>query len=111
MGAAGLVGALSSKGPFTVFAPNDAAFAKVTKGTIPSLLKNKKALAGILTYHVINGAVKAATAATLNGKSVKTLNGANIKITVKDGKVFINNAQVITTDIICSNGIIHVIDK
>jgi len=106
-----LVGALSGKGPFTVFAPTDAAFAKLPKGTVASLLKTPKKLAGILTYHVISGNVKAATAITLNGKTVKTLNGATIKITVRNGKVFINNAQVTATDIACSNGTIHVIDS
>jgi uncharacterized surface protein with fasciclin (FAS1) repeats len=107
--AAGLVDALSGEGPFTVFAPNDAAFAELPKGTIEALLTDKQALANILTYHVIAGAVKAEQVVTL--KTAETLNGQSITITTtNDAKVMVDNANVIATDIICSNGIIHVID-
>jgi uncharacterized surface protein with fasciclin (FAS1) repeats len=115
--AAGLVETLSGKGPFTVFAPTNAAFEKLPKGTLETLLKpeNKKMLTDILTYHVVSGAVKAADVVKLDGKTVKTVNGAEIKVTMgkdKDGKatVMINDAMVTSTDIMASNGVIHVID-
>ncbi|KAJ1445493.1 FAS1 domain-containing protein [Pelagophyceae sp. CCMP2097] len=112
VGAAGLVDTLKSKGPFTVFAPTDAAFAALPKGTVESLLlpENKAKLAGILMYHVVAGKVVAATAVTLDGKAVATVNGAEMKVTVKGGSVFFDNAKVVTTDIECANGVIHVID-
>ena len=109
--AAELVETLSGKGPFTVFAPTDAAFAKVPKATLDGLLKDKKALAGVLTYHVVAGNVLAADVVKLDGKMVKTVNGQEVKITVKDGKVMVNDANVITVDVKASNGVIHVIDK
>lgn len=109
--AAELVETLKGKGPFTVFAPTDEAFDKVGKEKIEELLKDKKALAGILTYHVVPGKVLAADAVKLDGKSAKTVNGKEVKIEVKDGKVYLNGkAAVIKTDIITSNGVIHVID-
>ena len=113
--AAGLVDALKGKGPFTVFAPTDEAFAKLEKskpGILESLLKpeNKKQLTAILTYHAISGKVLAADVLKLKNKTkVKTLNGATITIHNKHG-VKVNNANVVKTDIICSNGVIHVID-
>jgi uncharacterized surface protein with fasciclin (FAS1) repeats len=110
--AADLVGALTGDGPLTVLAPTDEAF-KALGSTVDELLKpeNKEKLAGILKYHVIPGAVKAEEVVKLDGKSAKTLNGAEIKITVVDGKVKLNNSATVTkTDIEASNGIIHVID-
>lgn len=109
--AADLVETLKGKGPFTVFAPTDEAFEKVGKEKIEELLKDKKTLASILTYHVISGKVLAADAVKLDGKSAKTVNGKEVKIEVKDGKVYLNGkAAVIKADIITSNGVIHVID-
>ncbi len=108
--AAGLVETLKSAGPFTVLAPTDAAFAKVDKATLEKLLKpeNKTALVRVLTYHVIAGAVKAADVVKLT--SAKTVEGNDVKITVTDGKVKINDANVTATDITALNGVIHVID-
>jgi uncharacterized surface protein with fasciclin (FAS1) repeats len=105
---AGLVETLSGPGPFTVFAPTDDAFAKLPEGTIPSLLQNKDKLTAVLTYHVVAGKVMASDVVKL--KSAKTVNGQSLKITVKDGKVMVDNSMVIKTDIVCSNGVIHVID-
>ena len=106
--AAGLVGTLKGKGPYTVFAPNDAAFSKLPPGTVESLLKNKAKLANILKYHVLSGRVKAADVA---GKSlqVKTLAGIPVNVDGSLG-VRVNDAQVIQPDIEASNGVIHVID-
>jgi len=107
--AAGLVEALSSEGPFTIFAPTNDAFAKLPDGTVESLLKpeNKDKLAAILKYHVVAGKVMAAD---VSAGKVETLNGAKATITVKDGKVMIDKANVVKTDIVGSNGVIHVID-
>jgi uncharacterized surface protein with fasciclin (FAS1) repeats len=107
--AAGLVETLSSDGPFTVFAPTDDAFAKLPEGTVEALLKDKEKLTAILTYHVVPGKVLAADVVKID--SAKTANGASLSIQVKDGKVFVDDAQVIKTDILCSNGVIHVIDS
>ena len=109
--AAGLVDTLKSKGPFTVFAPTDAAFAKLPKGTIDELLKpsNKKKLQSILTYHVVAGKVKAADVVKLS--NAKTVQGQQVDIVVKDGHVSIDGAKVLKTDIETSNGVIHVIDS
>ena len=106
--AAGLVSTLKSKGPFTVFAPNDAAFAKLPPGTVDSLLKNKAKLAAILKYHVVRGRVMAADVA---GKSlqVATLEGQKLNVNGTMG-VMVNNAHVVQPDIEASNGVIHVID-
>ena len=111
--AAGLVSTLKSDGPLTVFAPTDEAFAALPKGTVESLLKpeNKKKLAAILKYHVISGKVMAEQAIKLNGKSAKTVEGREINISVKSGKVMINGATVIMADVKASNGVVHVIDK
>jgi uncharacterized surface protein with fasciclin (FAS1) repeats len=107
--AAGLVDTLKGKGPFTVFAPTDEAFAKLPAGTVETLLKpeNKDKLVAILTYHVVAGNVKAAEVVKL--KSVETVLGQSVAIDAKDG-VKINNARVIKADIGCGNGVIHVID-
>jgi uncharacterized surface protein with fasciclin (FAS1) repeats len=107
--AAGLVNALKAPGPFTVFAPTDAAFAKLPKGTIAKLLKDPKGeLAKILEYHVIAGKVMAAD--IKNGMTAKTLEGSTVKFTVKDGKVYVNGVLVTTADVAASNGVIHVIN-
>jgi uncharacterized surface protein with fasciclin (FAS1) repeats len=113
LGAADLVATLKSKGPFTVFAPTDEAFAKLPKGTVEDLLKpeNKAKLAAILTYHVVAGEVMASTVVTMDGKTAATVNGASVKIGVKGGKVTVDDANVVTTDIKTSNGVIHVIDS
>jgi uncharacterized surface protein with fasciclin (FAS1) repeats len=113
LGAADLVTTLKGKGPFTVFAPTDEAFAKLPEGTVADLLKpeNKAKLASILTYHVVAGKVMAAAVVTMDGKSAKTVNGASVKIGVKDGVVTVDDATVVTTDIKTSNGVIHVIDS
>jgi transforming growth factor-beta-induced protein len=108
--AADLVEALKSDGPFTVFAPTDDAFAKLPEGTVETLLKpeNKDQLVAVLTYHVVAGKVKAADVVKLTG--AKTLNGQQVSIKVEDGKVSVDEANVVATDIACSNGVIHVID-
>jgi transforming growth factor-beta-induced protein len=110
--AAGLVDTLKGKGPFTVFAPTDDAFAKLPAGTVDALLKDLPKLKDILLYHVVPGKVMAADVLKLDGKMVDTaLMDQQIKITVKDGKVYLNdNVQVIITDVETSNGVIHVID-
>jgi uncharacterized surface protein with fasciclin (FAS1) repeats len=107
---AGLVETLKGKGPFTVFAPTDEAFAKLPAGTVESLLKpeNKQKLTSILTYHVVAGNVKAADVVKLS--SAKTLNGQSVMIKTLGGKVFINGATVVKADIATTNGTIHVID-
>jgi uncharacterized surface protein with fasciclin (FAS1) repeats len=105
---AGLVETLKGKGPFTVFAPTDEAFAKIPKETLNAVLKDKKKLTSILTYHVVPGKVMAADVVKL--KSAKTVNGQELTIAVKNGEVMVDNAKVIKTDIKCSNGVIHVID-
>jgi len=108
--AADLVETLKGKGPFTVFAPTDEAFAKLPEGTLADLLKpeNKAKLAAILTYHVVPGTVMAADVVKLS--TAKTVQGSEVKIVVKDGKVMVDNANVTKTDIKCKNGVIHVID-
>jgi uncharacterized surface protein with fasciclin (FAS1) repeats len=110
--AAGLVETLKSKGPFTVFAPTNAAFAKLPAGTVESLLKpeNKATLVKILTYHVVSGKVLAADVVKLDGKMVKTVQGSDVTVTVAGGKVKVNDSNVVATDIETSNGVIHVID-
>ena len=109
--AADLIETLKGKGPFTVFAPTDEAFAKLPEGTVETLLKpeNKAKLAAILTYHVVAGKVEAKDAVKL--KSAKTVNGASFKITASDAGVMVDKAKVVKTDIQCSNGVIHVIDS
>ncbi len=111
--AAGLVDTLKGEGPFTVMAPTDEAFAKLPKGTVETLLKpeNKSKLIAILTYHVVPAKALAADVVKLDGQSVKTVEGASFKVTVSDGKVMVDKANVIKTDILCTNGVIHVIDE
>jgi uncharacterized surface protein with fasciclin (FAS1) repeats len=110
--AAGLVETLKGKGPFTVFAPTNAAFDKLPKGTVETLLKpeNKEKLVAVLTYHVVAGKVMAADALKLD--KAKTVNGAEFTIGLKDGKAYLNStSQIVKTDIETSNGVIHVIDS
>ena len=108
--AAGLVETLKGKGPFTVFAPTDEAFKKLPAGTLDSLLKpeNKKKLVAILTYHVVAGKVMAADVVKLT--EAKTVQGQSVKVKVDGGKVKVDGANVVKTDIACGNGVIHVID-
>jgi len=107
--AAGLVETLQGTGPFTVFAPNDAAFAKLPAGTVEDLLKpeNKDKLIAILKYHVIPGKVLAADVKTME---VKTVEGQNVKLVVSAEGVTVDNAKVVKTDVMAENGVIHVID-
>jgi uncharacterized surface protein with fasciclin (FAS1) repeats len=108
--AAGLVDTLKGKGPFTVFAPTDEAFAKLPAGKLDAMLKDAPALKSLLTYHLIDGKVMSKDVATMDGKTAKTVNGAELKIGTKDG-VKLNDASTVTkTDIECSNGVIHVVD-
>lgn len=108
--AAGLVETLSGAGPFTVFAPTNAAFDKLPKGTVESLLtpEKKADLTGILTYHVVAGSFKAAD--LKDGQMLKTVNGKELKVTIKDGKVMIDGAVVTAADLVAGNGVVHVID-
>jgi uncharacterized surface protein with fasciclin (FAS1) repeats len=108
--AAGLADTLSGKGPFTVFAPTDAAFAKLPAGTVESLLKpeNKDKLKAILLYHVVKGDVKSGD--LKDGENVKTLDGQSLTIGISGGVVNVNGATVVKADIPASNGVIHVID-
>jgi uncharacterized surface protein with fasciclin (FAS1) repeats len=111
--AAGLIDTLKSKGPFTVFAPNDDAFAKLPRGTVEGLLKDIPKLKAILTYHVVPGKVMAADVVKL--KTAKTVQGQDVKIDASKWhlhkNVKINDANVIKADIATDNGVIHVIDK
>ena len=106
MKAAGLVDTLKGAGPFTVFAPTDEAFAKLPKATLDGLLADKTKLAAVLTYHVVPGKVMAKD---VKAGAVKTAQGSSLTITTKDG-VKVDNAKVIKTDIVTSNGVIHAID-
>ena len=106
---AGLVGALQAKGPFTVLAPTDAAFAKVPKSTLAALGADRAKLRSVLLYHVIAGKVPAAKVVKL--RSAKTLNGQTVRIRVVEGKVFVGGARVVKTDVSASNGVIHVINQ
>ena len=108
--AAGLVDTLNSAGPFTVFAPTDDAFAKLPEGTVDKLLKDVPKLKAILTYHVLSGKVMAADVMKLDGKTAKTVNGANLKISTQGGVNLNGSVHVTKTDIDCSNGVIHVVD-
>ena len=108
--AAGLVDTLKSAGPFTVFAPTDEAFAKLPAGTVDSLLKDLPKLTSILTYHVVSGKVMAADVMTMDGKSAKTVQGGDVKISTTGGVKLNGTSTVTKTDIECSNGVIHVID-
>jgi uncharacterized surface protein with fasciclin (FAS1) repeats len=106
--AAGLVDTLKSAGPFTVFAPTDAAFAKLPAGTLDALLKDKEKLTAILTYHVVPGKLMAADVVQLT--SAKTANGKPLTIDAANGTVMVDTAKVVKTDIQASNGVIHVLD-
>jgi uncharacterized surface protein with fasciclin (FAS1) repeats len=107
--AAGLVETLKGEGPFTVFAPTDEAFAKLPEGTLDALLKDKKKLTAILTYHVVPGEVTSEQVAALT--SAKTVNGKELSIATSDGKVTVGNATVTQADVPATNGVIHVIDS
>ena len=109
--AANLVDTLKGAGPFTVFAPTDEAFAKLPAGTVDSLLKDIPKLSAILTYHVVAGKVMAADVMKMDGQSAKTVNGAVVSISTKDGVKLNGVSTVVKTDIACSNGVIHVIDS
>ncbi len=108
--AAGLIDALKGEGPFTVFAPNDDAFAKLPEGTVDNLLKpeNKDQLVSVLTYHVVPGSY--GSGAVVSMSAADTLQGGSLSITTEDGAVKINNATVVQADVSASNGLIHVID-
>ena len=105
---AGLIETLKGKGPFTVFAPTDDAFAKLPKGTLDNLLKDKEALKKVLLYHVVSGKVMAKDVAKL--KKATTVEGQDVAISVMDGKVMINKSHVTTADVATSNGVIHILD-
>jgi len=107
LGAAGLVDTLKGKGPFTVFAPTDEAFAKIPKADLDALLKDKAKLTAILTYHVVPGKVMAAD---VRAGKVKTVQGSELTISTTGG-VMVDNAKVVKTDIVADNGVIHVIDS
>ena len=104
---AGLVDTLKGKGPFTVFAPTDAAFAKLPPGTLEALLNDKAKLAEVLTYHVVPGKVKSGD---IKPGAVKTVQGQSVQLSTKGGAVMVNDAKVIKADIMASNGVIHIID-
>ena len=106
---AGLAGTLSKPGPYTVFAPTDAAFKKVPKKTLVALGKNRAKLRAVLLYHVVAGKVTSDQVVTL--KSAKTLNGKSVRIKVTGGSVFVNTAKVTAPDVMASNGVIHVVNR
>jgi transforming growth factor-beta-induced protein len=105
---AGLVDTLKGPGPFTVFAPTDAAFAKVPKATLDALAADPAKLKAVLLYHVVSGSVPASAVVKLS--SAKTVNGASVAIKVQDSTVFVNDAKVVSADVMATNGIIHVLD-
>jgi uncharacterized surface protein with fasciclin (FAS1) repeats len=109
--AAGLVDVLQSEGPFTVFAPTDEAFAKLPEGTVEELLKpeNRDKLAAILTYHVVSGKLMAEDVVGMS--ELESVQGDMLEVSLKNGKAYIDDAQIIKTDISASNGVIHVIDS
>ena len=108
---AGLAGTLN-KGGYTVFAPTNAAFAKLPTATLEKVGNDPALLKRVLLYHVVKGKVPAATVVTLNGKQVKTLAGPSVKVSVRSGNVFLNGSTRVTkTDVMASNGVIHVINK
>ena len=106
---AGLASALQKPGPFTVFAPTDAAFKKVPSKTLNALLRDKAKLKAVLLYHVVSGKVAASDVVKL--KTAKTLNGKSVQIRVSGSSVFVNNAKVTTADVMASNGVIHVVNR
>ena len=105
---ANLIETLKGEGPFTVLAPTDEAFAKLPEGTVETLLKDKEALTNILLYHVVSGNVSSSEVVKLDAAT--TIAKSDVSINVKDGKVFINDSQVTTADVMASNGVIHIID-
>ena len=105
---AGLVNTLNGKGPFTVFAPTDAAFAKIPKDQLNALMANKTELTNLLNYHVVPGEVMSTD--FKNGMVIRAVQGENLTITLANGGVMIENAKVVQADIVCTNGVIHVID-
>ncbi len=107
--ASGLAGTLAKQGPYTVFAPTDAAFAKVPKSTLTALLRNKAKLRAVLLYHVVAGKVTSSEVVKL--RSAKTLNGKSVRIRVTGGSVFVGAAKVTKPDVMASNGVIHVINR
>ncbi len=108
--AAGLVDTLKGTGPFTVFAPNDEAFAKLPAGTVDDLLKDIPKLKAILTYHVLAGKVMAADVLKMDGQSATTVNGETLQISTTGGVKLNGNVHVTKTDIECTNGVIHIVD-
>jgi len=106
---AGLVSALRQPGPYTVFAPTDAAFKKVPKQTLKTLLANKAKLKAVLLYHVVAGKVTAADVVKL--RSAKTLNGKSVRIRVSGSNVFVNSSKVVKPDVMATNGVIHVVNR
>jgi uncharacterized surface protein with fasciclin (FAS1) repeats len=106
---AGLVATLERSGPYTVFAPTDAAFAKLPKSTVKALLANKAKLRAVLLYHVVPGKVTSAEVTKLS--SAKTANGKSVRIRVAGNRVFVNKARVTKTDVMASNGVIHVVNR
>jgi uncharacterized surface protein with fasciclin (FAS1) repeats len=106
---AGLVDTLKGKGPYTVFAPTDAAFAKVPKATLDALAKDKAKLRAVLLYHVAKGKLTART--VVKRRSIKTVGGERVRVRVRAGKVYVGGARVVTPNVAASNGVIHVIDK
>ena len=108
--AAGLIDTLKGTGPFTVFAPNDEAFAKLPAGTVDDLLKDIPKLKAILTYHVVAGKVMAADMLKMDGQSATTVNGETLQISTTGGVKLNGNVHVTKTDIECTNGVIHIVD-
>lgn len=106
--AAGLVDTLKGPGPFTVFAPTDEAFAKIPKAKLDALLKDKAALTKVLTYHVVPGKVMASD---VKPGGVKTVEGSSFNVSAKGGNVMVDSANVVKTDVVADNGVIHVIDS
>jgi uncharacterized surface protein with fasciclin (FAS1) repeats len=109
--AAGLVEVLQGPGPFTVFAPTDEAFAKLPAGTVESLLADREKLVAVLTYHVVPGRVTAGDVTGAGSLEAATVQGERLRIVVRDGKVHVDGATVVTADVMASNGVIHVIDS
>lgn len=108
--AAGLIDTLKGTGPFTVFAPNDEAFAKLPAGTVDDLLKDIPKLKAILTYHVVAGKVMAADVLKMDGQPATTVNGETLQISTNGGVKLNGNVHVTKTDIECTNGVIHIVD-
>jgi uncharacterized surface protein with fasciclin (FAS1) repeats len=108
--AAGLVETLQGPGPFTVFAPTDAAFGRLPAGTLEALLADREKLTSILTYHVVKGRVTAADIIRAEGATPTAINGRPLDVVVRGGQVYVNGARVVTADVAASNGVVHVID-